>query len=300
VISVRSDKQVMKQLLDFAKNDERIKALYLNGSRTNINAPKDMFQDFDIVYVVEDTLDFIDNKEWINTFGEILIKQEPEFNDRWMGRDVDFTKRYAYLMLFRDGIRIDLSFQSIKRAKKAILEDKLAIKLLDKDNILPEIDSPTDKQYHIKKPSEAYFITRCNDFWWCMQNLAKGLYRDEIPYVKEMYNGVIRKHLDNVVDWYIGINNDFSVSTGKMHKYFKIYLPKKYYERYLSTYSDADKSNIWEAIFSCCNLFSELAQIVAKELKYSYIKEEETNMIKYLKIVRSLPKDAKEITKEKI
>jgi aminoglycoside 6-adenylyltransferase len=285
--------------MNFAKEDKRIRAVYLNGSKTNKNAPKDIFQDFDIVYVVKDTYEFIKNKEWINNFGEILIKQEPEHNDKWMGREVDFTKRYAYLMLFKDGVRIDLSFQSIERAKSAILEDKLAIKLLDKDNVLPEIEAPTDKQYHVKKPSEAYFVTRCNDFWWCMQNVAKGLFRDEIPYVKEMYNGVIRKHLDNVVDWYIGINTNFNVSTGKMHKYFKRYLSKEYYERYLSTYSDANIENIWAAIFNSCDLFSELAQIVAKELGYNYVKEEEINMIKYLKIVKDLPKDASKIVKEK-
>ncbi len=292
---MRSDKEVFNQIMTFAKEDERIKAVYLNGSRTNKNSPKDIFQDFDVVYVVKDTKDFINDKSWIKYFGEILIKQEPEYNDRWMGREVDFSQRYAYLMLFKDGIRIDLSFQNIKRAKEAILEDKLAIKLLDKEDILPEIQEPTDKQYHVKKPSEAYFVTRCNDFWWCMQNVAKGLFRNEIPYVMDMYNNVIRRHLDNVVDWYIGINTDFNVSTGKMHKYFRIYLPENYYQRYLDTYSDGEIANIWEAVFNCCDLFSELAQIVAKELGYSYNNEEEINIRKYLKRVEALPQNAKEI-----
>src|SRR6056297_2652617 len=121
---MRSDDKVYDQILNFAQKDKRIKAVYLNGSRTNKNASKDIFQDFDVVYVVEDTAEFINDKSWIKYFGDILIKQEPEYNDKWIGRDVDFTQRYAYLMLFEDGIRIDLSFQSIKRAKEAILEDK--------------------------------------------------------------------------------------------------------------------------------------------------------------------------------
>ncbi|MFW6030341.1 MAG: aminoglycoside 6-adenylyltransferase [Halanaerobiales bacterium] len=292
---MRSDKEVFNQIMTFAKEDERIKAVYLNGSRTNKNSPKDIFQDFDVVYVVKDTKDFINDKSWIKYFGEILIKQEPEYNDRWMGREVDFSQRYAYLMLFKDGIRIDLSFQNIKRAKEAILEDKLAIKLLDKEDILPEIQEPTDKQYHVKKPSEAYFVTRCNDFWWCMQNVAKGLFRNEIPYVMDMYNNVIRRHLDNVVDWYIGINTDFNVSTGKMHKYFRRYLPENYYQRYIDTYSDGEIANIWEAVFNCCDLFSELAQIVSKELGYSYNNKEEINIKRYLKKVEALPHNAKEI-----
>lgn len=51
----------MKQkylILNVAKNDERIRAVYMNGSRTNQNVKKDIFQDFDIVYVVRQTKPF--------------------------------------------------------------------------------------------------------------------------------------------------------------------------------------------------------------------------------------------------
>src|SRR5690554_5488947 len=109
---MRSDACVMGQIIDYATKDERIKAVYMNGSRTNINAPSDIFRDFDIVYVVDEIRPFIEDKTWIHNFGEILMMQEPESNDKWLGRKVNFDKRYAYLMLFRDGIRIDLSFQS--------------------------------------------------------------------------------------------------------------------------------------------------------------------------------------------
>ena len=52
----------------------------MNGSRTNENVPKDIFQDYDIVYVVEDTESFIENKDWIKIFGEILYMQYPDEN----------------------------------------------------------------------------------------------------------------------------------------------------------------------------------------------------------------------------
>lgn len=49
---MRTEEQMMKLILDTAKEDERILAVYMNGSRTNPNAPKDIFQDYDIIYVV--------------------------------------------------------------------------------------------------------------------------------------------------------------------------------------------------------------------------------------------------------
>ena len=43
---MRSEKEMMDLILETAKNDERIRAVYMNGSRTNPNAPKDILDVF--------------------------------------------------------------------------------------------------------------------------------------------------------------------------------------------------------------------------------------------------------------
>ena len=53
--AMRSEEEMMNLILQVAKDDERVRAVYLNGSRTNPNAPKDRFQDNDVVYDVTDT-----------------------------------------------------------------------------------------------------------------------------------------------------------------------------------------------------------------------------------------------------
>lgn len=58
------------------KNDTRILAAYLKGSRTNPNVPKDIYQDFDVLYVVKETESFITDTTWQNTFGNIILMQE--------------------------------------------------------------------------------------------------------------------------------------------------------------------------------------------------------------------------------
>ena len=52
---MRSEQEMFDLILNTAREDKRIRAVYMNGSRTNPNAPKDIFQDYDIVYVVRDT-----------------------------------------------------------------------------------------------------------------------------------------------------------------------------------------------------------------------------------------------------
>ena len=74
---MRSEKEMMDLIIAVANNDVRIRAAYLEGSRANPNVPKDIFQDYDIVYVVTETRSFREDKAWIDRFGERLYMQYP-------------------------------------------------------------------------------------------------------------------------------------------------------------------------------------------------------------------------------
>ncbi|KGX84201.1 hypothetical protein N784_14515 [Pontibacillus litoralis JSM 072002] len=96
---MRNEQEMVDLIINTAKEDERIRAVYMNGSRTNPNVPKDIFQDYDIVYVVTETSTFIEDENWIKIFGDLLIVQEPDKLDQGIGLDINFERRYAYLML---------------------------------------------------------------------------------------------------------------------------------------------------------------------------------------------------------
>lgn len=282
-------------ILRVAEKDARIRAVYMNGSRTNPNVPKDIFQDYDIVYVVTETASFLKEPKWIRVFGELLMIQEPDKNDRSIGREMDFNKSYTYLMLFTDGNRIDLHIETKESMLEGYQKDKLTLPLMDKDNCLPIIPPPTQEDYFVQKPTEGQFNSYTNNFWWCLQNVAKGLWRDELPYAKWMYEYTTRESLDNMVSWWIGMNHDFKISTGKLGKYFKKYLPQPYWEMYEKTYSDSNIESMWESIFITCELFRVVSKDVANHFGYTYPMEDDINMTKYLKTVRDLPKDSNSI-----
>ncbi|MCK0471735.1 aminoglycoside 6-adenylyltransferase [Halalkalibacter sp. APA_J-10(15)] len=292
---MRTEKTMLETITDYAKNDARIRAVYMNGSRTNPNVPKDIFQDFDIVYVVEETKPFIEDKRWLKVFGEILIMQEPDWLDKGLGRSVDFSSRYAYLMLFTDGNRIDLSLQSIEAMKQVYGQDRLTIPLLDKDNILPSIPPPTDEDYYIQRPTEGQYNSCTNDFWWCLQSVAKGLWRKELPYVKGMFEETIRYRVDCMVNWWVGVHYGYQLSTGKYGKYIKRYLPESYWQLYKKKFSNAEDEMIWESVFVSCDLFRALAQDVGVHFGYVYPEENDHHMMMYLQRVRELPADAEDI-----
>ena len=94
---MRTEKEMFDLILGVAEKDERILGVYMNGSRANPKAPKDIFQDFDIVYVVKETKSFIRDKEWVDIFGERLIMQLPDELDKITGIKTNF-KNYLYYL----------------------------------------------------------------------------------------------------------------------------------------------------------------------------------------------------------
>ncbi|MCP1223181.1 aminoglycoside 6-adenylyltransferase [Sebaldella sp. S0638] len=292
---MRSEKEMFDLILKTADNDSRIRAVYMNGSRTNPSIKKDIFQDYDIVYVVTEIKTFLDDENWIDIFGERLYMQLPEAMDNALGKNTDLDNCYGWLIQLADGNRIDLHLQTESFAKKEILKDKLCIILMDKDKLLPDIPPASDIDYHVKKPAQIEFSACCNEFWWIFNNVGKGLWRDEITYATDMINFYIRPELVKMLSWYIGIKTDFSCSVGKSGKYMSSYLEKDIWDRFLKTYSAADIESLWNSVFITADLFDEIAVESAHSLNYTYDTNEARNSRTFLLHTFHLPKDAKEI-----
>ncbi|MBM7601653.1 aminoglycoside 6-adenylyltransferase [Virgibacillus halotolerans] len=288
---MRSEKEMMDMILHVAKEDMRVRAVGMNGSRTNPNATKDLFQDYDIVYLVSDMQSFINDPGWIDVFGERMIMQTPENMALF---PPELGGRFSYLMLFNDGNRIDLILAPIEEKDLYCREDKLTIILLDKDNKLPSIPAPTDEAYWMKRPSAAFFADCCNEFWWVSTYVAKGLWRKEMLYAQAHLN-MVRNMLNQMLEWQVGIDTNFSVSIGKSGKYLDAFLPKASWDKLLLTYADGSYDGVWNALFTMCELFRETAVFVANTFNFQYPYQEEQAVSGFLQHVRNLPADAAKI-----
>ena len=279
---MRDKNEIFSLILKIANEDDRIRAAVLSGSRANPAIAEDQYQDYDICFYVTDIKPFYNKPEWItDKLGEVLIMQMPEIM-RFPEGDGHFT----YLVIFSDMVRIDLSFDF----KKYIDDGQPAIVLLDKDHgagMVPVLGKPNDAIWHIKPPSELYYYSCCNNFWWCLNNAAKGIARDELPYVMNMLNQIVRTELHDMINWYIGIHHGFALSTGKDCKYIKKFLPEAIYRQYEKTWCGADYNDLWDAIYAMCGLFHDLAPAVAERFGFTYRQNEEDAMLKYLRSVRS-------------
>ncbi|WMM23821.1 aminoglycoside 6-adenylyltransferase [Tissierella sp. MB52-C2] len=285
---MRKENEVMKQILDFANSEDGVRAVMLNGSRVNSNAPKDIMQDYDIVFFITniEDLSYKINQSWINIFGELVIMQQNDFEDG----------SYIFLMQFKDGVRIDLSFKDVKKIKEIVREDTLSKILLNKDDIELKISAPNDNGYHVLKPSKKEFDELLNEAWWIQTYVAKGIWRDELPLAKYMFDVILMDCIKTLLSWYIGEENEWNINVGKYGKWLKKYLSDEIYNDFISIYPPIDYDKMWESLFIAGRFIRRIGNLLAESLEYSYPTKDDINVTEYIKKIKELPRDAKEFS----
>ena len=285
---MRTENEMFHTIINAAKSDDRVLAAYLKGSRTNPNVPKDIYQDYDIMYVVKETESFRKDLSWLDIFGRVILKQEQDddfgYGDRFDLRS-HYEETYSWLLLFEDGNRLDIGVETVEAMRKGSHRNKLFLPLLDKADCLPKLPPPTDEDFHVKKPAERKFHGCCNEFFWSLCDVAKGIRRDELPFAMTTYYTQAHHMLEVMLEWYIGSMTDYSVSCGKLNKYFKCYLPEEIYQQYLRTFPDSSYESFWKAINISCRLLHDTAVVVAESLSFTYPEDYEHGFLKYMEIV---------------
>lgn len=288
---MRNQQQMMDLIMQFAEQDERVRVVAMNGSRVNTKVPFDIFQDYDIVYLVTDVKSFIEDCDWTDYFGEKIIMQMPDA----MGDSLeDNDGRFAYLMLLADGNRIDLRLFPLSLQATYIHEDKLIQVLLDKDQRMPELLPPTDEDYHITSPTAQQYANCCNEFWWVSTYAAKGLWRQEMIYVLDHLHLYIRPMVLQMLTWQVGIDTAFKVSIGKNHKYLQSFLEPSVWTQLLATYPTADEEKIWQALDVMMDLFRQTACDVAKQMNFEYDTVQDQKVRTYMHHIRYLSPEAQD------
>lgn len=133
----RTEDEMLALILGFARADDRIRAVVMNGSRVNPNAEKDIFQDYDIVFFVTNVVPFREETRVVPYFGVPLLVEKVEDQVYRPGiRDGGYT----YNVQFTDGNRIDMAFLPVEMLDTRTF-DSLTLVLLDKDGLTRTPDS---------------------------------------------------------------------------------------------------------------------------------------------------------------
>ena len=149
---MRTDQEILGLILETAKKLQ-VDAVALSGSRTDTKAPKDEFQDYDVVYVVDDLDNLTSDLAWLDQFGTRIIEQHNILGNRRL-----------YLMLFEDGNRIDLTICPKDYINEWVDSEAGFTVLVDEKGLF-ESYSPSPQRFWTSPASETDFEKSYNEFW---------------------------------------------------------------------------------------------------------------------------------------
>lgn len=266
---MRTDTEMLNLILQIADTLE-VEAIALSGSRTNPQAPKDEFQDYDVVYIVENLNDLLSDLSWLDQFGMRLIEQHNVLGHRRL-----------YLMLFEDGNRIDLTLCPKEHIQEWV-DSEAGFRVLKEENGLFEAYQPNAKRYWTAPPSEEEFAASCNEFWWVSTYVVKGIRRNQLIYATDHLYGICQQELLKVLAWQVTSDRG-AVDIGKNYKYLFHYLPAEKEKEFSALLDLSSFDKITQSLFSTMKGFDREAQILAQKMGFTYDKEVAEKMIAYAK-----------------
>ena len=169
---MRTDQEILGLILETAKKLQ-VDAVALSGSRTNQKVQTDEFQDYDLVYVVDDIDNLTSDLSWLDQFGKRIIEQE-----------VTLGHRRLYLMLFEDGNRIDLTLCPKDHINEWV-DSEAGFTVLVNEKGSFESYSPSPQRFWIHPASETDFEKSCNEFWCVSAYVVKGICRKQVIYTTD-------------------------------------------------------------------------------------------------------------------
>ena len=264
---MRTETEMLDVILQTAKTLP-VKAVAMSGSRTCLNVPKDEFQDYDVVYIVDDLDNLTSDLSWLTYFGGRIIEQE-----------VSLGNRRLYLMLFEDGNRIDLTLCPKEHIQEWV-DSEAGFTVLEDEKGLFESYSPSPKRFWIHPATETDFKNSCNEFWWVSAYVVKGICRHQVIYATDHLYGICQQELLKVLAWQVAADEG-KVDVGKNYKYLFNYLPNTKEKEFSSLVDFSSLDKITQSLFATMELFHQEAQFLAKKMGFDYDKEVAEKMIEY-------------------
>ena len=270
--------ELIKQI---ALKQTAVRAVVMNGSRV-LEPSKDRYQDYDIVYFVDDFDGFIGCGDWLDDFKDRLMMHT---TDDMVFHPAHFRNAKMYQMLFKDENRIDLLVRPTDLFERHVHENRNYKVLLDKDGLSKDAPPSSVAHFSVGKPSESVFGSCVKEALWVMPYVAKGLCRDEKLYALE-HLAHIRENLKALLRWRAGVEDGFDIILKKASDDLGLHIDSSLMDRYFQTYVEADKAQIWDALFIVLSMTEETARYVAKELDFPDNLEPVEALGDYLKSLR--------------
>ena len=266
---MRAETEMLDLILQTAKTIQ-VETVAMSGSRTDTKAPKDEFQDYDVVYVVNDLDNLTSDLSWLDQFGKRIIEQH-----------VLLGHRRLYLMLFEDGNRIDLTLCPTDHIQEWV-DSEADYTVLQDEKGLFEFYTTSPERYWTNPASPIDFEKACNEFWWVSAYVVKGIHRNHLVYAIDHLYGICQQELLKVLAWQV-VSDRGRVDIGKNYKYLFNYLPAEKEKEFSTLLDFSSVEKLTQSLFATMELFHQEAQFLAHKMGFDYDMKVAEKMIQYAK-----------------
>ena len=264
---MRTETEMFDVILQTAKVLQ-VDAVAMSGSRTDTKASKDEFQDYDVVYVVDDIDNLTSDLSWLDQFSTRNIEQHNVLGNRRL-----------YLMLFEDGNRIDLTLCPKEHIKEWV-DSEADYTVLKDEKGLFESYTTSPQRYWTSPAGQTDFEKACKEFWWVSAYVVKGICRNQLIYATDHLYGICQQEVLKILAWRVASDRG-KVDIGKNYKYLFQYLPTEKEKEFSNLLDFSSVEKLTQSLFATMQFFHQEAQYLAQKTGFDYDKEVAEKMIEY-------------------
>jgi aminoglycoside 6-adenylyltransferase len=283
--------EIIDKIVQWAAERESIRTVLLTSTRAIPNARIDALSDYDVILVAEDIHPFVADHTWLNDFGDVLVVYwDPIYPNPVYG-----IEQCANVTQYSSGLKIDFTLWPVTLFQKIVAASDLLPELdagyqvlLDKDRLADSLGPPTGKAYIPKPPTQGAFHTSINNFLSDAPYVAKFLWRDELFPAKWCLDVMRHKHLRQMLEWWIEVEQGWYVPVGSLGKGLKKRLPTDIWVAVEQTYAGAQIADNWKALKHTLDLFRWAAVEVGDGLGYPYPEELHRRVCAYVEHIKQM------------
>ncbi len=263
---------IIAGFMEMAKNDEKIRAALIVGSRARTEVPADEYSDLDLVAIVENPSAFLDDTDWLGKIGKHYLTF---LENTAVGGGKERR------VLFEEGLDVDIAFFPVS-ALPELEQDpeplgvfaKGVRVLFDKDGTVTALVHQAPKNLPAPQmPGSEEIRNAIHDFWYHAVLAAKKIRRGELLDAKSICDSYMKHLLMQLVRTQTKLNKGLAFDTWHGNRFFEKWADPETVSAYKNLYGVYEEEDVWRALHNTMSFFRETAKDVCVKMDLHYPEE---------------------------
>lgn len=254
---------MLSKVLDWARQEEPIRAVVITGSLARGDGSTDQWSDLDAQIIARDYASYIADDSWLDGLGEVWIR---------FPRSQDLPYK---LVWFAGGVKVDFQFLSVDAIDEMVCSGALSdeylrgyVVALDKDGLFRDLP-PSPQIFPGPDPPSAEQVEAViNEFYFEAIHVAQFIRRREFWVVK-FRDWTMKCDLLQMLEWHARATSDTPPNTWLLGKRIREWTGEETYAAIEAIWSSWDVAALWQSLLRQIELFGSISRELADALGYN-------------------------------